>query len=675
MDGRRPNRHNQRVMHRWLWALLAPVTAVYIVMVGWAISSGSADSAGLLWMFVMVPGYLGASVILLWKRPRSRIGHLLVAAAIAMFAIPTIAEIPTLIIFERSGVQSWMWAPVWGAMTLNLLAAVLLTMLIVLLPDGRVRHRGERRFLRAAWIVVILPALSLVSNETVVTHSQAFPGLPDIETPLLVSALAPLGDLLSSLVALSYSIFLVAIVMQVMRYRSATTRERKQVRWVLFGGCFAILIGIIPFLLESLGLIRPIGHTLGIALFTIVPFIAFPTSVVIAVLEPPWVDIDIVIRKSFVYGALSFVILLLYVAVAASLGMAAGARLDVEVAVVLTVVVALLFQPARRRLQTVADRWVFGVRPSKYEAVAEVGASIEQAVDPTEMLPRLATTIQRTLDLAWVEVSLDDGTVEVVGEPDGPGQLTVPIGSVGDPVGEIRCGAGRSIATDDRRLVETLASQVGMAVVNARLAARIVNATEAERRRIERNIHDGAQQELVALVARLGMAKAAAGNGGITATDIEELQREARRILSDLRELAQGIHPSVLSDGGILEAVEDRCARLPIDVALEHSEGLRAQRFDDEIEGAAYFFISESLANVLKHAEARHADVAIERVEDQLRLLVRDDGCGFDPGMAPGHHGLAGLQDRIAALGGSVTISSRTGQGTEVVASIPVGRP
>ena len=141
----------------------------------------------------------------------------------------------------------------------------------------------------------------------------------------------------------------------------------------------------------------------------------------------------------------------------------------------------------------------------------------------------------------------------------------VPLGAGDEQVGEILCGPKTegAIHEDDIQLVRTLAGQLGLALMNARLAGRIVNAAESERRRIERNIHDGAQQELVALVAKLGMARSAAAEGGLSVSEIDDLRFEAQQILSEPQELAQGIHPSVLTDGGIVEAVEDRCARSP----------------------------------------------------------------------------------------------------------------
>jgi signal transduction histidine kinase len=351
---------------------------------------------------------------------------------------------------------------------------------------------------------------------------------------------------------------------------------------------------------------------------------------------------------------------------------AAENRLNIEIAVILTVVVAILFQPARRRLQVVADRWVFGARPSRYEAVAEFGESLDEAADPTELLPRLVDTIRKTIRLEWVSAALDDGTRVQWGAVRGEPVLSVPIGLGTDVIGTVECGAKivGSIDDDERQLVHTLAAQVGMVVMNARLAGRIVNAAEAERRRIERNIHDGAQQELVALVARLGMAKANAARGLLGPEDVERLQREAQHILSDLRDLAQGIHPSVLSDGGILEAVEETCAHVPLPVTL-HADGWpRTMRFHDDVEGAAYFFISETLANVLKHANAGSIEVTLTRDAGLIHLDVSDDGCGFDL-EGTKQNGLAGLGDRIQALGGTMSVSRRPRGGTTVAAELP----
>lgn len=680
MDGPAIYRQNRVVRRRLLWWLLAVVAAVYLPVAVWGLFAGRTDLSNIVWVSVIVPAFVGAGVIVMVKRPGQPIGELLLLSGIALWAIPTVLETITIVIFERSGAQDWMWAPIWVNQTLSGVGLVLFTIVLALLPDGRFRYARERRFLSASWIVVTFPTLVMISNPVMLTSELSFVGLSAIRSPLLVEALEPYGPMFDALNTIGYTVVLGGIALLFMRYRAVPTRERKQIRWVMLAGVMAILLGSIGFVLPEFGVLPPLEHEFSVmtVVSAVIPMLLIPVSVVIAVLEPAWIDVDIVIRKSFVYGALSFVILVAYIGMASAFGVAAGAQLGlgVEIAVVLTVLVAVLFQPARLRLQTVADRWVFGARPTKYEAVTEFGVNIKKAAEPTELLPQMVETIRRVLRLKWVKAVLDDGTEAEAGHVAGEPALRLPLGAGDDQIGEIACGPKTegAIHEDDIQLVRTLAGQVGLALMNARLAGRIVNAAESERRRIERNIHDGAQQELVALVARLGMARSAAVRGGLSVNEIDDLRLEAQQILSDLRELAQGIHPSVLSDGGILEAVEERCARLPLHVSLEHSEGLRTQRFDDDIEGAAYFFVTEALTNVLKHAHASRATVSLTSTDRRLRLRVTDNGCGFDPDTAR-QNGLAGLRDRIRALGGTVTIDSRQGDGTRISASLPVDQP
>jgi signal transduction histidine kinase len=678
MDVPAPSRQYPSVRRRLILSVVGIASAVYVAIAAWGLSASQVDVPGVAWALSALSFVAGGTFLVL-KRPGHAIGELLLLCGIAYPVVSTIFEVPTQVVFGQSGAQDWMWAPILVSQTATMVAVVLAVTLVALLPDGRPRRARERRFVRFAWIVVAFPALAMISNELVVTSESSFLGVTGITSPLFIKVLEPLGPTLVALSTLGSSILLGAVAVLFMRYQGASTRERKQIRWVLFAGVVVILVGVIPSTLGDLGLIPPLASSPALqAVFTTAAAVLLPASVVVAVMEPHWIDVDIVIRRSVVYGTLSLAILAVYIAVAASVGVAAGAQLglSVELAVVLTVVIAILFQPARLRLQALADRWVFGARPTNYEAVTDFGVTIEQATEPGELLQRLIETIKSAVRVTWVTVSLDDGSGAETGSVTGDPILRVPLGSGDEQVGEIACGpkaAGR-VTDDEVQLVRTLAGQLALAVRNARLAGRIVDAAESERRRIERNIHDGAQQELVALVANLGMARSAAARGTLSPDAVDDMRIEAQQILSELRELAQGIHPSVLSDGGIVEAVEDRCARLPLEVTLETSEGLRARRFADNVEGAAYFFVTESLANVLKHAEANCATISLTCDDGRLLLGVADDGRGFDPDTASAG-GLAGLRDRIRALGGTVTIASRPGRGTRITASLPVDAP
>jgi signal transduction histidine kinase len=242
------------------------------------------------------------------------------------------------------------------------------------------------------------------------------------------------------------------------------------------------------------------------------------------------------------------------------------------------------------------------------------------------------------------------------------------------------------LAAADAAILETFARQAGMAVRNVRLKeeledqaallrtsrARIVHAQEQERRRIERNIHDGVQQDLTALIGLAGHARqeyeqdpAAAGE------DITAMQNGLRRVLADLRDFAQGIHPSVLSDRGLLVAVETLAGRHPVPVAVRADDSLRTLRLPDELEGAAYFTVAEALANSLKHSRADRLDVELRWDGDRLIVRVTDDGTGFVPTGVRGT-GLANLRDRVAAVGGAFRIDTAPGAGTTVIAEFPI---
>ncbi|MEV4837253.1 histidine kinase [Nonomuraea sp. NPDC049486] len=306
---------------------------------------------------------------------------------------------------------------------------------------------------------------------------------------------------------------------------------------------------------------------------------------------------------------------------------------------------------------------VFDVRPTVQEVLSSLGPELEDSREPVEQLGRLAMAVRTGLETRWAAVTLADGRRVVSGPEDGPAAITLPV--LGGQ-GRIECGprAHGRLSVEDRRFLEALAVPAGLAIQSAGLATRLVNAQEAERRRIERNIHDGVQQQLVALIAGIELARATGGGTGT----LGNLREQARQTLADLRELAAGIHPSALSQGGLVEAVEERCARLPVPVQVLAGRELRAERFPDEVEGAMYFTVSEAVANALKHAGAARIEVRLSREEGRLGATVTDDGTGFEarPGV------LATLADRLDALGGGLRVESARGEGTRVDAWVPV---
>jgi signal transduction histidine kinase len=230
--------------------------------------------------------------------------------------------------------------------------------------------------------------------------------------------------------------------------------------------------------------------------------------------------------------------------------------------------------------------------------------------------------------------------------------------------------------------LQAVAAAAGLAMQNEQLQAslrarlddlrrsrsRIVEAGLAERRRLERNLHDGAQQRLVALSLSLRIAQKQISKAPEKAeTMVAEAQEELTRALEELRELARGIHPAVLSDRGLQAAVEALAVRSPLPVRVVEVPG---ERLPEPVEAAAYFVISEALTNVAKYAQANEATVAVRRVNGHAEVEIADDGVGgADPGRGSG---LRGLADRVGALDGSLSLDSPPGSGTTLRAEIPV---
>jgi signal transduction histidine kinase len=233
---------------------------------------------------------------------------------------------------------------------------------------------------------------------------------------------------------------------------------------------------------------------------------------------------------------------------------------------------------------------------------------------------------------------------------------------------------------DDRELVRTAGTAAALALENERLAAelraryddlraasaRLVAAGDAARRRIERDLHDGAQQRLVSLSVTLNLARRNAEPGSRTATLLDSAMSELTAGLSELRELARGIHPAVLTERGLDPALAALAARAPLPVTISAELD---ERLPPAVESAAYFVVMEALTNVAKYASATTAEVTVEQVDGHVVVGVADDGIGgADPGAGSG---LTGLADRVAALGGRLVVESPRGGGTVVRAEMP----
>jgi signal transduction histidine kinase len=650
----------------------------------------------------LVNGYLSlifyvVGAFLYFKRPEHPVARRLLLAGTCSIVGATIGQLVS-VAQVTSGPQRWFWlAFALGAAAQTGFLVGLLTVFAVF-PDGRYQRGYERWTVRAvATLPVLIPVLQLLSLSKLPVNPFYFWAAPTISSPLYTPSLGVLGGLAGILSGGQLTLVAIAAGLLIARYRRLDAEERLQARWPLFSLFFVIPFGMGPvgYLVSLTGVwVGP--HNTALALF-VLP--TLPLSVAIGVMRPHLLDLELVIRKSVVYAALWLLIALGYVAMAAGVGVAAAQRNEVGVVVLVTILATVAFQPIRSAVERFASRLVYGERLTGYQAVSRLGVSLEEAAHPEQAAYLLAATVRQALDARWARVVIEGANPSQATDGSGDrsaagAMLTAPLVYGEEVVGRVECGPRSEghYRQRDEELLFTLTRHAALAIRNAALAteladrleqinlqaqelqasrSRIVQAEEAGRRRLERDIHDGVQQELVALLAKIGRARSQLGRGSSAVAGLlAELQEETKLTLSDLRDLAQGIHPTVLTDRGLVEAIQDRISRLPDSVSLEADARLRNTRFPQAVEGAAYFTVCEGLANAMKHASAERVVVRLGAEGDGLMVEVSDDGAGFLVG-GVARSGLSGLQDRIDALGGKLAIVTAPGRGTQLRATLP----
>jgi signal transduction histidine kinase len=578
--------------------------------------------------------------------------------------------------------------------------------LIGLFPTGRPDRTWQRAVLiMAAALAVLIPVLVLVASPWMPRDPFGSPNSSAIPSPLFQAAAWPLSDLANVAYQLFTVVVLAGLIMLYLRYRRSPQSERRQVRLALVGLGSAIVVFGALLTLGWIGGDGP-GWVATALVLWVTGLVLVLGSLIVALSPEDMLGIDRSARRSLVSAGLRGLVAVGIAAAAAILGIVASQYMSAAAAILLALAFVLVAQPAQRRLERFVDRWAFGARLDGYEVLAGFGAMLESSPGAEDLLTRLADAIRQSLLLQWSRVRLDlatpPGGRQIVGsagiEPGGPGApaLVVPLTLGGEALGAIECGPRRDgpLLDEDRRLLARLASQAAAAVHNLHLSAqlaarlevireqaaelaasrtRIVVAQDAERQRIQRDLHDGFQQDLVVLTAKLALAREQLRRGDPRGDQaLSELQRELRDALVHLREFAHSIHPPVLADKGLLEAIEGHASRLPIEVVIDADPALRGVRYPKQIETATWYVVAEALTNAVKHANARQVVIGLAQPNGTLAVEVSDDGCGFDPA-APRGIGLAGLADRIAIMNGRLTIDSTRGLGTKLRAEVPLG--
>ena len=502
------------------------------------------------------------------------------------------------------------------------------------------------------------------------------------------------------------------VVTQIYRFRQESDAvERQQTKWVLAGAC-GLVGGFAGVLLLDVVNREIYDFSVAVYLTEIAAFNAvkllLPLSIVVAILRYRLWDIDVLINRTLVYGALTTIIVGVYVLVVGYLGALFRTGSNLLVSLLATGLVAVLFQPIRERLQQSVNRLMYGERDDPYSVIAHLGQRLEAALTPETILPTIVTTIRDALRLPYAAIAVKrEGDFHVAasaGDPV-PNTLRLPLVHLGEPVGHLFVGPRSSDepwAPADRRLLNDLARQAGTAVQGVQLTAdlqrltadlqqsreRLVLSREEERRRLRSDLHDDLAPTLAALSLTAATARDMVSRDPEAARELmTELHTAARAAVADIRRLVYDLRPPTLDELGLVAAIRERAAQYERHRAANAEPGAAAGlRVEVEapdalpgipaaVEVAAYRIVQESLANVVRHAHARTCTIRILPTQDEAgpHLLVEiiDDGIGLSPEVRRGV-GLTSMRERAIELSGRLSVTPNSPTGTRVQARLPL---
>jgi signal transduction histidine kinase len=639
----------------------------------------------------LFPAPVGA--LIASRRPRHPIGWLMLAIGLVSATGGVLDESARQFYAPRPELGAALWL---AGSALSRLVLLLIGILLLLFPDGRLPSKGWRGVVIAgttAWV-------SSVITEVFGPGSLSdFAMSPPPQNPFGIAALndfSPGPAIGVSIFIVFFGSLLLSIVSVAFRFHRAGPEMRLQLKWVALAGSLlvAAIVGANAFVAATLS-VGGGWAPLPVQAPQLVAFVAMNLAIAIAILRHRLFDIDLVISRTVAYGALAALITAFYIAVVAGVGglLAAGSESRLLLAVVATAFVAVAFQPLRTRLERLANRLVYGVRAVPYEVLADFTTRLDGRQNSLQLLPVMAKMLAQGTGSDAATVWLHENGRDVAASsfpehhqvtPDSATR-SVLLQHAGANLGRLTVvrKSGEALSPTEERLMDGLASQAGLVLHSAGLQDelsrrmielrqsrhRLVTAQDEARRRLERDLHDGAQQNLVSLRMKLGLAASVAREKPDSLEPLlQEMQSELGDALDSLRNLARGVYPPLLEAEGLKAALRARARQVPISIDVQCGP----ERYPRELEGAVYFCCSEALQNLSKHSRATRGSVRVWCEDGRLCFEVRDNGRGLDAARARSGGGLQNIRDRLDVLGGVVDVSSTPGVGARVAGWVPL---
>jgi signal transduction histidine kinase len=649
-----------------------------------------------LWGLFTLTGvaYVASALAIVRRHPSNAIWWIFFVIAIALAVGTVLPEYGIYAIRVSPGALPAPDLAIALAEPTPIVALVGILLVLQLFADGR---PVSQRWRALVWLTAFVIIVG-IAGQFVVPHRIVAVWSDDLQhahvsvlNPMGVTGLRDVGRIGQAVASvLAWLVAILSVVSLFVRRRKADALQHTQLRWLAYvvGLATAWIVLVFPLSLIA-GENSPVA-----ALFWLVatPLVALgiPIAVGIAIVRHRLLDIDVVISKTIVYGALAAFITIVYVGVVVGVGAIAGSVATPALSAVAAAIVAIAFQPIRRRVQRVANRFVYGERATPYEVLSGFSEHLAGVYGEHDLLGRMAQVLAEGTGASearvWLAVGAELRVAASWPEDAGPGAVVplsgdelpvipdvsraAPVLHRGDLLGALTVSKPPAdpLTSTEERLLADLAAQAGLVLRNVRL----IEELRASRQRIvalERNIHDGAQQQLVALAVKLRLARALAEQDPPKAGEmLDGLHAEAIDALENLRDLARGIYPPLLADQGLAAALSAQARKSPVPMTVD-ADGVG--RYPQDVEAAVYFCALEALQNIAKYSRASSATLRLSTSNGDLRFEVVDDGEGFDTG-ATGHgSGLQGMADRLDALGGSLTIRSTPGEGTSVEGRVP----